>query len=174
MINGNGCKFIIINVIIHKLFILITYFINIKFLHFICNVENCQIKGCKLMGLQQMRKNKIYSKRKQKNKSLKILIIVIVILLVIISLFIFKSFSDKQTTEAEIIPDNCIADVLDDCVNVDKYYVYGTHFNIEGSLEFGINVSIQDVNLIFRNQNNVNSQSKFHSRTDVEFTLKNK
>ncbi len=104
------------------------------------------------------------------NKNKKLTIIVILFILLMIALICIKIITDKKEKNSSISKMNALFEnvILDSKANITKYYTYGTHFNIEGTIDIPkiSKISITRVSLIIKNLDSVETS------LDSDYTYK--
>ena len=92
-----------------------------------------------------------------KNKKLTILVVLFILLMII--LIFVKIISDKKEKNSSISKMNTIFEnvVFDSKANITKYYTYGTHLNLEGTIDIPkiSKISIKKASIIIKNIDNV-------------------
>lgn len=106
------------------------------------------------------KKNRKKDKKNKKKEFNQMIIIRIIIVLFILLMGFLIYYKVKNDTNEELLKQEKVNSLFSTFnsstyVNVSKYIVYGTHFNIEGTLEINkvSGISIKNVNLIVKNLN---------------------
>lgn len=74
------------------------------------------------------------------------------ILIVLIIIFIINTVGNNNSIQTSTIPDKLVNSIdLTNYANVDRYIVYGTHFNLEGTLNIKENVQLKEVEIVAKN-----------------------
>ncbi len=95
-----------------------------------------------------------YRRRRRKALIMQISFLLIsVAILTVLALFIKRVISKKDVVESDAVAveeeiKNVLADVTDDGVSISKYYVYGTHLNLEGTLTTDRDIQTMELLLI--------------------------
>ncbi len=87
------------------------------------------------------------------DKKIKITIIFFVILMLMLIIFKIYNLTNKANIREKQVNDIFNRIETNSFVNISKYFVYGTHFNLEGNIDI-ISLSgikIESVNLILKN-----------------------
>ena len=100
------------------------------------------------------------NKKKNENRNYQMIIIRIIIVLFILLMGYLTYYKIQNDNNEDLLKQEKINNLFSKFntstyVNVSKYIVYGTHFNIEGTLELNkvSGISIKHVNLVVKNLN---------------------
>ena len=101
----------------------------------------------------------------------KLLIILGIVSLIAISYIIYNFKFIKEKNEIENII-NSLSIEIKDTINLEKYYVYGNHLNLEGKLN---NTSIKEIELYIHSKEDKNIPINYEVLDDyIEFKISNK
>ena len=101
-------------------------------------------------------------KNLHQNIIIKITIIFFVILILIIIIMKLYNLTNKTKIQEKQIKELFSKIEKNHIANVTKYYIYGTHFNIEGNIDIAsiLGIRIESVNLILKNPDGAELRNK--------------
>jgi len=111
---------------------------------------------------------------KKLKKNIMLLVLVIIVSFSVVLRISLENNEDEPKKESNSEPNKqciaqeydskslkCLKDIVSDNVNINKYYIYGTHFNIEGTFQLLSQSKIQKISLALRNDNGQETEYDF-------------